>query len=331
MVLRLVFEQQDLKRVRLAAHADPMWELVLGVQMMQERDVPRPFVSWRQAVGRRLTDASGRIGALATLLDLVPATGNFPDFLTPHQSVINIDGGCEAIACTSRTRLAADLAVTFNGRPAPPWARLLANGDRGCVGDVVRAVRNGHDLLVAPQWAEVQVAVAMDRAMRSRELVNRGVGELLRNLPGILSWDGRVLRTRYPEDRTVHLAGRGLVLVPSYFCWGNPITWIDPELRPVLVYQAQRFDNRANIGVSVPARLVTLLGRTRAECLCLLLTPHTTSQLAKGLGVSVGSASKQATVLRDAGLITSTRHGGAVVHSTTSLGVVLLVGELPTY
>jgi hypothetical protein len=42
--------------------------------------------------------------------------------------------------------------------------------------------------------------------------------------------------------------------------------------------------------------------------------------------MSVGSASKQATILRNAGLIDSTRAGGAVVHSVTALGVDLLSG-----
>jgi DNA-binding transcriptional ArsR family regulator len=71
---------------------------------------------------------------------------------------------------------------------------------------------------------------------------------------------------------------------------------------------------------------VSLLGRTRAECLRLLVTPRTTSQLADAAGTSVGTASKQAAVLSGAGLISSTRQGGAVLHATTSLGMGLLVG-----
>lgn len=331
MVLRMVFEQRDLERVRVAADADPMWELVLGVQMAQVREVPRAFVGWRQDIGRRLSGIGGRAGSIAMLRDLVPATGNFPDFLTPHESVIDIDDGCEVIACTPRMRLATDLAAAFAGRTVPLWAVSLAGGDRDALASMLRAIQDGHSILVAPQWAKIRRTVVADRAKRSRELVNQGVGALLRNLPGVLGWDGRNLETRYPVDRTVLLAGRGLILLPSYFCWGNPITWIDPELPPVLVYQAQRFTNAAHLEGPVPARLVSLLGRTRAEGLRLLLTPHTTSELAQGLAVSVGCASKQATVLREAGLITSSRHGAAVVHSTTSLGAALLAGELPAY
>jgi DNA-binding transcriptional ArsR family regulator len=329
VVLRMVFGRRDLERVRVAGAADPLWELVLAMQMVQTRAVSEPFVAWRQATGHRLGGVGRGRPAMSLLRGLVPPSGNFPDFLTPYHLVKTIDAGCEAVACTGRARLAADLAATFAGRPAPPWARLLARGDRGLLAEVVRAVRTGHDLIVAPHWDEVRPVVAADRARRSRQLVSCGPDELLPSLPGVLGWDGQVLRTRYPEDRTVDLAGRGLMLLPSYFCWGNPITWIDPELPPVLVYQAHGSVVRGDADVEVPARLVSLLGRTRAECLGLLLTPHTTSELAQRLGTSVGTASKQATVLRAAGLIASTRRGGAVVHNTTSLGIALLIGELP--
>jgi DNA-binding transcriptional ArsR family regulator len=123
-------------------------------------------------------------------------------------------------------------------------------------------------------------------------------------------------------DRTLSLAGRGITLIPSYFCTGAPVTLIDPALQPALVYPARHPLDAA--APELPEALIPLLGRTRAECLHLLHTPHTTSQIAERLGVSVGSASKQATILRNAGLIDSTRSGGAVVHRLTTLGANLL-------
>lgn len=98
-------------------------------------------------------------------------------------------------------------------------------------------------------------AVAADRAEGTRELASRGVGALLAGIPGVLGWDGHVLRLR------------------------------------------------------------------------LLLAPLSTSELAQHLGTSVGNASKHATVLRDAGLVTSVRQGCAVRHATTPFGVALLTGR----
>jgi DNA-binding transcriptional ArsR family regulator len=307
-----------------------MWELVLSMQMAQARYVPDPFLAWRQTLGERLGAIGTSRRSVAMLCTLVPPTGSFPDFLTPSQLVADLDAGCEAVACTAPTRLAADMAAVFPGGTAPAWARSLACGDRQQIREIVGAVRDCHGLVLAPQWSEVRAAVAFDRAKRARQVVRDGVGAMLASIPGILRWDGRVLHTRYPVSRTVHLGGRGVTLVPSYFCWGNPITWIDSALPPVLVYQAEHPRGGVEPHEHVPPRLVSLLGHTRAHCLRLLLNPLTTTDLAHHLDISVGSASKQATVLREAGLITSTRQGGAVLHDLTALGAALLTGGIPT-
>ena len=326
MTLRMVFDRQDLQRVRLATDADPMWELVLGVVNIRARRLPAPLMPWRREASARLGGSDRGSQAVSLLHRLVTPEGNFPDFLTPPGLVRDIDAGCEAVACTSGPRLTLDLGAVFAGRAVPLWVRTLAGGDRERVGEVVRAVRAGHDLLVAPHWAAVRDVVVADRRRRARQALTEGIGALLNSLPGVLGWDGQVLHTRYPEERTVHLGGRGLILLPSYFCWGNPVTWIDPELPPVLVYEAAGPRER-NLDGSIPERLVSLMGRTRAECLRLLLTPHTTTELAEHVGTSIGTASKQAAVLRDTGLITSERQGMAVLHSITPLGVALLVGD----
>ncbi|WIX90400.1 winged helix-turn-helix domain-containing protein [Amycolatopsis sp. DG1A-15b] len=320
----MVFERQDLQRVRLAAGADPMWELALGVQKSRVRQPPPPFVGWRQECDRRLARGV-RTEAMSPLRDLVLSRGAFPDTLTPPGLVADIDAGCEAVFCTPRHRLREDLAAVFAQRVVPTWVRSLAAGDQEMKSGVVRALRAAHDLLIAPHWAELREVVAADHAVRTLQLAGYGVNALLANIPGVLNWDGRVLRMGYPVNRTVYLRGRGLVLQPSYFCWGSPVTWIDPELPPVLVFPVSHHQPRPEVTVS--ARLVALLGRTRAECLRVLLAPRSTTELAERLGTSVGTASKQATVLRETGLVTSDRHGAVVLHSTTSLGLALLIGD----
>ena len=70
-----------------------------------------------------------------------------------------------------------------------------------------------------------------------------------------------------------------------------------------------------------------LLGQNRAIVLSRIADGCTTSELARRAGVSLASASQHATVLREAGLITTRRDGGAVFHSLTSLGAELLAGQ----
>nr|WP_204008201.1 winged helix-turn-helix domain-containing protein [Virgisporangium aurantiacum] len=70
--------------------------------------------------------------------------------------------------------------------------------------------------------------------------------------------------------------------------------------------------------------LARLVGRTRAAVLFAARTRPTTSELARRVGISAASASEHATVLREAGLITTHRHRNTVRHTLTRIGVDLL-------
>ena len=72
--------------------------------------------------------------------------------------------------------------------------------------------------------------------------------------------------------------------------------------------------------------LRALLGSTRAAALETTSTAVTTSELAWRLQISAATASHHASVLRKAGPITTRRHGSAVLHTITPLGVALLNG-----
>ena len=53
----------------------------------------------------------------------------------------------------------------------------------------------------------------------------------------------------------------------------------------------------------------------------------TTTELAKHCNISPAAASHQASVLREAGLITTRREGSSVRHEVTQLGIWLLAGH----
>ena len=70
--------------------------------------------------------------------------------------------------------------------------------------------------------------------------------------------------------------------------------------------------------------MADLLGATRATVLDALLgRTLTTSELALLTHISPASASEHATVLRTAGLLTSSREGPRVYHRLTSMGIGL--------
>ncbi|TDV43192.1 hypothetical protein CLV71_116126 [Actinophytocola oryzae] len=301
-----------------------MWELVLGLNRLRDPRIGVQLSRWQRQTRVRLRSGKSHQHWQKTLFTLVPYPGLFPDFLTPAPSFADIGAACEAIAGTGRGRLRTDLTTAFPDATRPPvWLRELAEGNRGEISSVVDSVHAAYEHLVAPQWDAVRGSVSADRTARTQVLGHHGVEALLAGIPGVEGWDGQVLNIRYPRTRTVHLAGRGLTLVPSYFC-ASPVSLIDPDLPPILVYPtAARIQAE---GAQVPRRLVALLGQTRAECLAALVTPCTTTTLAERLGMSVGNASKQAAVLREAGLATARRQGRSVLHHLTHLGEQLLVG-----
>src|SRR5262249_22100578 len=140
-----------------------------------------------------------------------------------------------------------------------------------------------------------------------------------------LRLDDLTITARYPWDRHARLDGQGLVLVPSAFWTGHPLFTWDPHEQStyVLIYPARAARQGAEV-LNIGNALDSLLGVTRANALRTLHRPHTTSGLAESLCISVASASKHATTLRRAGLITTNRQGQAVEHRLTQLGMSLL-------
>jgi DNA-binding transcriptional ArsR family regulator len=72
------------------------------------------------------------------------------------------------------------------------------------------------------------------------------------------------------------------------------------------------------------AALAALVGRNRAAVLRTIADGCSTTELADRVGISLAAASQHASILRDAGLITTHRQGSAVLHVLTPLGVELL-------
>ncbi|MBM7057469.1 MarR family transcriptional regulator [Streptomyces durocortorensis] len=70
--------------------------------------------------------------------------------------------------------------------------------------------------------------------------------------------------------------------------------------------------------------LADLLGRARAIALQAAAGGATTGEIARAAGVSASAASRHATVLRDAGLVTTVRNGPSVLHTLTPAGAAVL-------
>lgn len=322
--LRLHFTADDLARTRVLTGPHPMWELVLSIAVMQARRVPAAYMPWRTWATGRLNRRPDRAGA-ALLAALVPPKGGFPDFLTPHPAAEGFAPILDAVLSSPATRIHADLSRCDAATRPPPELRRLAGGDRRSLHALGHAATWYHHAALQPLWPSIDRAVRADRDLRVHDLATHGLDHMLAHLPPCITWTPPTLRAHYPRSRDIHLAGRGLTLIPSYFCWGTPVALIDIDLPPVLVYPlgAPPAEADAPDGPSLRA-LSRLIGATRAQVLRSLDIPRTTTDLARHLQISPATASKHATALRAAGLITSMRRGNTVLHTMAPLGASLL-------
>ncbi|ARF73059.1 transcriptional regulator [Kitasatospora albolonga] len=358
-MLRIHFTAQDLAYVRLARSPDPLWEIVCSLCRLQTDEGPLAFGPWRRAVAARLRGPGGAGGggggggtdravALA-LRSLVPCGPYIPDFLTPavDGGTVDLRQGVDRVLSTPRSRLRRELTLltesvrtgvrgpgaTVPGARVRPFAgEPLARGDAGALralGGLLTAYDAG---FVAPYRPWIDAAVASDVAWRSRELAVGGVRALLETFRPMARWSPPVLEVTYPVERDLHLAGRGLLLVPSYFCWRRPITLFDAALLPVLVYPVEKpvESALAPAGPGLPvvsgAPLARLLGPTRAALLYEVASRGcaTTSELALAVGCSLPNISQQLAILREAGLTACRKEGRCVLHLPTPLGRRLL-------
>ncbi|WP_327188728.1 helix-turn-helix domain-containing protein [Streptomyces xinghaiensis] len=327
-MLRIGFGTDDLNRLRVAGTRDFMWDVVLSLQLLQNRHSALVFDPWRKRVREGLT-RSGLVRTTRALMELCPCAPYFPDFLTPGLGSPDPDAGLDAVLSTPGRRLRRELALLYEGRTMPPGARRLAEGGSDVLHRLEEAVRRYHAVAVAPYRAAIDRAVDADRSARADSALAAGAEGLLAGYQPELAWrDGRI-ECGYPFDRTLELHGRPLTLVPSFFCTRWPITLADPGLPPVLVHPlplAPGWLAESERSSGSAERLHRLLGLTRTRALESLGRPMSTGGIAATLRLSPASASRHAAVLREAGLISSFRDGHRVLHRRTPLGEALLKG-----
>ncbi|GAB3988488.1 winged helix-turn-helix domain-containing protein [Actinoallomurus acanthiterrae] len=327
-MLRIHFTPDDLLETKVANSPDFMWEILLSAHLLRKRDGAVVFGGWKRRTRGRLPASA------AMLMRLAPPWGYSADFLTPARETVATTDGFEAIMATPRSRLRRDLLLLDARRPLPQWGRPLADGEPTTLRRLDHAIRAYHDAAVAPYHRQIRAAFDADRMFRARALLDGGITGLLAGFCHAARWEPPVLSVSYPRDRDVHLNGRGLRLVPSFFCWRTPTALYDigTDDPMTLVYPIAH--DLAWTGGG-PGRepqvsrdpLAALIGGSRAAVLAVIAEAgSTTTALAGRIGISAPAASRHVSALRDAGLVTSTRRGPYVLHTVTPLGTDLLAG-----
>ncbi|MER6733999.1 ArsR/SmtB family transcription factor [Streptomyces puniciscabiei] len=280
---------------------------------------------------RRMRPEFEALDDSALLRSLIASNRWVPDALTPRPSTPwpAFHAELATLRALPPERLRPDLERTFlphDRRLPAPLQAGLADPERLLIG-IADALEAYWERCLAPGWwPRARAVLEADIAYRARRLAQGGADALFADLDHRVHWRQGTLTIRWDQPDSgptadIDVAGRGLVLVPTFFARGA-ITAIDPGAAPVINYPAR---GRATMGENLdppcagPA-LERLLGAARARLLALLDEPASTTELARRLGVTPGAVSQHLGVLHDAGLLVRTRHGRSVLYGRSALG-----------
>jgi hypothetical protein len=324
-MLHVPFTAEDVARTRFAPSPAPLLELTAAVATLQRRDAL--FAPWRRRTARALPRS------VTPLFELVPATLVGPLFLDP--AILDFDDGLDTVLSTPTPVIQAELRRIFADRTrVSPWLRALDDHDAEAWQVLRGALEAGYDVLLAAHWPRIRACYQAELELKGRQWASAGVGGVLTTIHPGTRWDGSALHIPVDVRLRIDLRGRGVTLMPSVFWRGRPLFTRHPDGSLVIVYPAvtplplaANGNGNGGAGESSRSSVVALLGSNRAGVLAAARLASTTTELARTAGVSLAAASEHATILRNAGLITSTREGRQVSHAVTWLGQQLLHGD----
>jgi DNA-binding transcriptional ArsR family regulator len=250
----------------------------------------------------------------------MPAQGFVPDFMTPFEGLTSIEDGLAAIRSTPARRVRAEVAAAYAHSTVSSARRRFAAADPLVLDTLVTAMRSYFHQVLAPDWPALNRTHRRLVSEAARRYALSGADGVLTGLHQRIRWRAPVLEVDAWQDGDVRLGGHGLILVPSPFAGPRPRVLVAPGRPTLIVYPVEP--------PAVPERprtaadpLAGLFGRTRSAVLIHAARPgrHTTSSIARQVGISVSSSSEHLSALRAAGLVSSRREGGAIVHSATAL------------
>ena len=315
-MLRILFTGDDFALTRFRSEPAPVLELKFAARGLR-RGIRAPWGErWRYAALGAVPISAGPMRELTT---------HFSWSLTPNDVLTaDLDESIDMHMGVTPQRARAEMALWFSAPSTGVLAlfRHAIDGDRDAGRVLLGTAKTMFAAAVEPYFADVRANHHIELARQGRLLASRGVAATLTTLLPGARWCGDCLLIDSPQDRTVRLGGRGLVVTPTAFWTGPPLLGELPD-QPVLLAYPAPTTLSLRVGTESDS-LAAILGTTRAAVLRLLAVEHTTGDIARQLGISAASASEQATALRAARLIGSRRDGKAVVHHASVLGLDLV-------
>ncbi|MBD8058289.1 helix-turn-helix transcriptional regulator [Cellulomonas sp. JH27-2] len=316
-MLRYELTDADVGGVRFGI--SPLCELGLSLRAVHDPSRFPLQLPWL----RRTEPARQRLD-MRTLLALVDDRQWTPDFLNPSPAspLTRIDDELAALAGTPDDVVEHDLVAVHGSIPA-----ALGRTPAEALARIVAALHEMWDLCFEPYWPRIRAVLEADIAFRGRVLAQSGLSRMLNELAPTVSFDGRAvsMTTCDPRPRSYATDGAGLTLVPTMFTRraSAPVSFGPPMILYSARGQGALWETE---DVSDPAAVTAVLGAVRARLLVALAEPASSTELAVRFDVTTSAVNQHLRVLRDAGLVTSSRYGRSVLYLRSDLGSALLAG-----
>jgi hypothetical protein len=306
----LDYSTDDLARARFVV--SPLGHLIHGVH-----DGPCSRHSpWRQRwwtrARRQVSTSNGRLVPLINRAH-PDAPAFLPLAMAGDNPTPTFDQELDQLRATPPHLLGFRLATAATRTDdADRLIRALRNQEDAALRAVVDGLLTLYRTTLMTDWPKISRQLQRDVALRTRQTQHDGTLAMLTNLHPDISW--RPLPGDSPADEP---QGNGLILAPCLFGQQRAHAGPGGDGTQVVIYPAAE---PADTDLTTDDHLAALLGPGRAAVLRALRTPTSTSGLARQLATSVPTASTHATLLRNAGLVATTRDGKSVRHELTAVG-----------
>ncbi len=315
----------ELMRVRFAW--SPLFETAGAVRTFVDERTRPYHQNWHRLTGERVSRLD-----LDPLIAVQPLRGFVPDFLSPPPttSAPRVRDQLAEIRATPADQVARELHLCRQTVTDPRHQKLIDTylADPGAARDFL-ATRLGETWreVVAPFWVRIRALLDRDIQDRTRLLARQGLRRVLDELDPRIRWTADGLVVDDGGEATVEVGERGLVLMPSAYLWPVVTAVVAEPWQPTIAYPARGIAELWRSPPTPPDALAKLIGRTRAAVLTSLDHPLSTTAVAVHIGLSPAGASGHLVALRNAGLVSTARHGHEVLYRRTVLGRSLLRGR----
>ena len=241
--VHFVLEAEDLGRLRFAF--SPMWETIMSLRVFQDPALGALHLPWIHET-RQQFQLRAPSPHLTLVMRLVHAQQYMPDFLTPPPTTPfpDFEKELEAVRSTPAALIRRDLHRTFpNPQSRPDLVQAMMDDPAAHLDPLVLALHGYWQQQLAPHWPRIRLMLEDDVTVRGQTLALGGPPVLFSGLHASLTFQNLVLTRQSKSEQTVQVGGRGLVLVPSLFCWLQVLAVRDPPWQPTIIYPARGVAN----------------------------------------------------------------------------------------